>query len=212
EEPAIITEEIKTVAAEEYKPSSVKKRSESSTTEGFGLVFIDSYVSGANDTIRLLIPNPKPVAQIAQTESPREEKKMLDIPVEIVKVEEKAPDTKTLVTESQTPSAQVVQEMDSKTKCVEVATQDDFFKLRKVMAAAESDDLMISEAKKAFSVKCYVTFQVKNLGALFLTDEGKYKFFDTAYPHVSDPESFSTLQAELKDEYYVNRFRAMLRN
>jgi len=212
EEPAVITEEVKTVTTEEYKPSSVKKRSESSTTEGFGLVFIDSYVSGENDTIRLLIPNPKPIAQVAPTESPREEKKMLDIPVEIGKVEEKAPDTKTVVAEPQTTAAQVVLKTDSKTKCVDIATQDDFFKLRKVMAAAESEDLMISEAKKAFTVKCYVTFQVKNLGALFLTDEGKYKFFDTAYPHVSDPESFSILQAELKDEYYVNRFRAMLRN
>jgi hypothetical protein len=36
--------------------SVVLRKSESSTTEGFGLVFIDNQ-NGAIDTIRLLIPN-----------------------------------------------------------------------------------------------------------------------------------------------------------
>ena len=51
---------------------------------------------------------------------------------------------------------------------------------------------------------------IKNLSTLFLNDDGKYKFFDAAYTHVSDPENFSSLAAELKDEYYINRFKAML--
>ena len=46
---------------EPYTPSKVKRWSESSTTEGFGLVFIDDYSNGTQDTIRVLIPNPKQI-------------------------------------------------------------------------------------------------------------------------------------------------------
>ena len=53
--------------------------------------------------------------------------------------------------------------------------------------------------------------QIKNLSTLFLNDSGKYRFFDLAYGYVSDAEKFSSLQAELKEEYYINRFKAMLR-
>lgn len=79
------------------------------------------------------------------------------------------------------------------------------------MAAESSDDNMISEAKKVFKSKCFSTRQVKNLGSLFLTDEGRYKFFDAAYAYVSDLNEFPSLQTELKEEYYINRFKAMLR-
>ena len=80
------------------------------------------------------------------------------------------------------------------------------------MAAKETDDAMISEAKNYFKTKCFTSEQVKNLSALFLNDENKYKFFDAAYSYVSDADKFSALQSEIKDEYYINRFRAMLRN
>ena len=53
---------------------------------------------------------------------------------------------------------------------------------------------------------------MKNLSTLFLTDEGKYKFFDAAYQLRIRPAKFRVPSAELKDEYYINRFKAMLRN
>ena len=80
------------------------------------------------------------------------------------------------------------------------------------MAAAEGDDNMLNEAKNYFKTKCFATEQVKNLGLLFLNDSGKYKFFDLAYAYVTDLDKFSSLQNELKEEYYINRFKAMLRN
>ena len=94
--------------------------------------------------------------------------------------------------------------------CNGSATESDFSKLRKRMAAQSKEDNMIDEAKKYFSAKCYTTEQVKNLSALFLTNGGKYKFFDSAYSHVSDLENFSSLEIELKDEYFIKRFKAML--
>jgi hypothetical protein len=76
------------------------------------------------------------------------------------------------------------------------------------MAGANTDDVMIAEKKVLKQMLFYLQ---KNLEALFLTDESKYNFFDAAYPHISDPENFSSLQSELKDEYFINRFKAMIR-
>jgi hypothetical protein len=175
EQPATKIEPITETPVEEYKMSVVAKKSESSTTEGFGLTYTDIYPNGSTDTIKLLIPEPKtPQAVVKAEPAPAE------IPV--------------------------------KAGCINTATEADFFQLRKLMAAAESDDAMIMEAKNVCKVKCFTTTQYKNLGSLFLTDEGKYKFFDAIYNYTSDSANFSSLQSELKDEYYITRFKAMLRN
>lgn len=95
--------------------------------------------------------------------------------------------------------------------CRSMATEDDFLKLRKKMAAQKSEENMVVIAKKSFVVKCYSTEQVRNLSALFLKDEDCYNFFDAAYPHVNDTENFPTLISRLTDVYYMNRFKAMIR-
>ncbi len=88
--------------------------------------------------------------------------------------------------------------------------ENDFFTLRKQMAAEIGDDKMVEEARKYFKAKCFSTIQLKNLSALFLDDGGKYKFFDAAYPFVTDMENFRSLQSELKDQGFVNRFKALV--
>ena len=175
----------------EYKRSVVKLKSESSTTTGIGLVFLDILSDQVTDTIRVLIP--PDIKKTTPVQSNQEEKKFLDIP----------------------PADSVGNETVSKAtiksnNCKSVAIEDDFFKLRKKMAGQNNDDAMISEAKKAFKTKCFSTTQVRNVSALFLTDESKYKFFDSAYQYVSDLENFPTLQTALKDEYFINRFKAMI--
>lgn len=98
----------------------------------------------------------------------------------------------------------------SNINCKTIATDEDFLKLRKKMAAADNEDDMVASAKKAFKTKCFSTEQVKNLSFLFLKDEGKYQFFDAVYPYVSDQSAFETLQSQLKEEYYINRFKVMI--
>ena len=80
------------------------------------------------------------------------------------------------------------------------------------MAAQKTDENMIVMAKKAFVLKCYTVEQANNLSSLFLKDEGRYNFFDAAYPHVSDTQNFGSLMGRLSDEYYINRFKAMIRH
>ncbi|MET0636559.1 MAG: hypothetical protein ABWZ25_11065 [Chitinophagaceae bacterium] len=49
--------------ADPYKPSRVIRKGESSTTQGFGLTFIDEY-DGRRDTVKILIPNPDRQVQL----------------------------------------------------------------------------------------------------------------------------------------------------
>ncbi|MEO7444912.1 MAG: DUF4476 domain-containing protein [Ferruginibacter sp.] len=94
--------------------------------------------------------------------------------------------------------------------CKSVASDDDFLKLRKKMASGDNDDDMISIARKVYKSKCFTTEQVKNLGVLFLTDEARYHFFDASYPFAYDSYNYPTLEDQLLDTYYINRFRAMV--
>jgi hypothetical protein len=172
-----------------YKRSVVTRRSESSTTEGFGLVFLDNS-GGDIDTIRLLIPFPVKGKQ----ESPA----VIDAPAVAA-----APAQAT--TARETVSAE-----KSRGGCQDIASDRDFLKLRRSMAAENNDERMVTHARKYFRAKCFSTEQVRNLSALFLTSAAKYQFFDAAFGHVTDAGSFAALGTEIKDEYYARRFKALI--
>ncbi|MBC7946446.1 MAG: hypothetical protein H7Y42_01100 [Chitinophagaceae bacterium] len=208
EEVAIIPEvknevrENAPVTTEEYKRSTVTKRSESSTSEGFGLTFIDEYPDGKRDTVRIIIPNPKrSLTEVKETE--KTDRKFLDLPAE-----NGQPKMDTI---SKTATVSVPPKEKQKLRCIGTSSDNDFLKLRKRMAAETKEDDMVAEAKKTFRSRCFSVAHLKNLSALFLTDAGKYSFFEVAHPFVSDPDNFATLSAELKEESYVNRFKTMLR-
>ncbi|MGZ4019865.1 MAG: DUF4476 domain-containing protein [Flavisolibacter sp.] len=209
-----------------FKRSQIKRHSESSTSEGFGLVFFDKY-DGVQDTIRLIIPNP-PLVFKSVTEADTSDVQKGFIHVEELKKEAKADELKKdaaleepkkevnadqLKKEADvTPPIVVAVKGDAvlKSQCRSVASNNDFFKLRKNMASENSDESMVDAAKKVFKSKCFTTEQLKNLSALFLTSAGKYEFFDAAYNHVSDQQNFASLESELKDDYYLKRFRALV--
>ncbi|WP_276501222.1 hypothetical protein [Terrimonas pollutisoli] len=172
-----------------YRRSVVLKKSESSSLEGLGLVFIDQYPGGEKDTISILIPSTAPLFGTENT-SPVNEKKFLNID-----------DSK------ENMSSLAV----NKTNCKAVASQNDFLKLRKKMAGQKDDEAMLTEAKKEFKLRCFSSEQVKNLGALFLNEPGKFQFYEAAYPYSSDPASFVALQNEFKDPYFIHRFKNMIK-
>lgn len=186
EEPVVQEQRTET----SYARSKVSRRSESSTTEGFSLTFVDEYVDGHRDTIKILIPNaPKAWQKEPAKVSVAEEKKFLDIPVTA------SDSTKTSVKAN---------------NCQQKASESDFLKLRKKMAAATTDDGMIREAKKGFEQKCYTVKQVRNLGSLFLNDAAKFQFFEAASKYVSDADNLPAMGDDLKNEYYLRRFKKVL--
>ena len=193
-----------------YAKSTVKRRYEGVTMEGYGMSFTDDLGNGKIDTINITIPNQKTISGNSGTQ-PVEEKKFLDIKTEPVKI---VKDTIVQKTESSVVSTDKNVEGKTvfKNNCPAIANETDFLELRRKMASALNDDGMLEEARKYFKMKCFYTAQIKNLAVLFLNDESKYRFFDTAYKYVSDIENYGSLQSELKEEYYINRFKAMLRN
>ena len=100
----------------------------------------------------------------------------------------------------------------AETKKCEPAVHEDFLKLRRRMAEKTNDDGMLEEARKYFKEKCFTTEQIKNLSSLFLSNASKYNFFELAHNNVTDKENFASLQSELKDEYYVSRFKTLVGN
>ena len=196
---AVATEQQATPQEEViYKPSIVTRRSESSTSEGFGLVFLDE-TNGVVDTVRIVIPNQSSPFR-SSTPDDEDSKKFLNI----TNTDSAGEAGAAVVATSE------VRKTDKKKKCSAEAGERDFFKLRKNMAAEESDDAMIREAKKAFKRSCFSTDQIKKLSSLFLTASGKYQFFDAAYNYVSNQEQYAMLQSELTEDYYVNRFKVLI--
>ncbi|HPG12659.1 MAG TPA: DUF4476 domain-containing protein [Chitinophagaceae bacterium] len=207
---AVITEKPvpvvnKTTVKDEYKRSSVRKRSESSTTMGFGLVFVDELFDGTVDTISLLIPNPKAVVVVNSDVGKKEEKENLSQESDVKTVSEQNNGARKIAEAPPKPVSNAL-------NCNYFATENDLLSLKKEMAEKKGDDGMLAEAKRVYKEKCFTTFQTKNISSLFKTQEGKYRFFDTIYQYVSDIENFKTLESEFTDSYYLNRFKAMLRN
>lgn len=206
---------------------------------GTEMVFLDD-VNGKKDTIRVFIPAEKSSVPVKEEKSKEIDKPKVEQKSTPVKQEEKPKDSKFLDIELPNPNQQpaaavVIKNAETKTDsiipsdksvkpiipekkqminsdCKNFATDEDFLKLRKKMAAEDNDDDMIILAKKTLKIKCFTVEQVKNLSVLFLKDAGKYTFFDTVYPFVSDSHNFSALQNQLTETYYINRFQVMIRH
>lgn len=163
-----------------------------------------SLKEATTDTVRTVTDNPAPQQDsliLYPQESVKQKKeKKTD------KKEEKKTDKIVVMSSSEPDTSAAVN-----VHCQHIATQEDFLALRKQMAAEETQDGMLEVARKNIKGICFTTEQIKNLSALFLTDKGKYQFFDLAYAHTSDPEQYETLKTEMKDYYYINRFNAMLK-
>jgi hypothetical protein len=239
EKPAVVEESKKEVVkvVEEKQVSvlvqnTIQKLNSTIDEDGKSFTYIDRS-AGAVDTINIFIPVAKadkmpvavkPVVETEKETTQTKPKKFLDIDLQ-------NPNAKNAVAEvpvqtsgdkevKQTATTSVAPAAVNENKpivnfnsdCKATATEGDFMKVRKKMASSSSDDAMIDVAKKAFKSTCYSVEQIKNLSLLFLNDAGKYNFFDASYPHIHDTQNFGLLQSQLSDQYYITRFKAMIRN
>jgi len=208
---------------------SITKKLANKTTEGLEMVYVDM-ANGTQDTVRILIPVDKEILRnssekIVINNKPKEDIKEKEAnPVIVAKVEKKK-ESKFLEIELPNPNGTVNEfKGDSlrpqrippsqmiNSDCKNFATNEDFLKLRKKMAAVENPDDMIIVSKKFLKTKCFTTAQLKNLSVLFLSDAGKYSFFDAAYPFVSDSQNYIQLESQLTETYYINRFKVMVKH
>ena len=129
--------------------------------------------------------------------------------VDAVMAVTKIPDSVTAKKELVAATEKKIQLINS--DCRNFANDVDVDKLRVKMLSESNLDERIVLAKKVFRTKCFTTKQVKALTELFVNDKTRYGFFDAAYPFVSDAENFKGLVELLSDEYYINRFKVMVR-
>jgi len=192
-----------------YKRTIVKKIAESSTTEGYGLTFLDISENGSADTICILIPENKKVI-LAQPEVKKEDKKFLEIISEDTTQHKISSENNDKSIELKLKSDSLTTQQNKTINCPGAMEEDEMSNLKIKMSLEKTNEAMIGEASKTFSIKCFTTAQVKFLSTLFSSDEGKYKFFDAVYSHILDIANFNSLQNELKDEYFIKRFKAMI--
>jgi hypothetical protein len=205
--------------------SPIKQVRKFESREGSDFVFEVGETNGLKDTVRLFIERDtvlNPVVTPAVVDTPKAEivKKDTVAVVEQPKKEEPIAKKEELVEKKEPVTPPVVTEPVQKketaslpnSNCKDFATEDDLIKLRRRMASQRKDEQLVDEAKKAFRTKCFTTSQLRNLSALFLTDEGRYRFFDTALPFVTDYSNFKSLGETIQDEYYKKRFIALLPN
>lgn len=216
--PSVTAPNSSGIPAPEYVPSTVNKRFENSTTAGLGITYSDVYSNGVVETITIFIPEPKlikntdvAVDKPADNSLFLEKKEVVEkkaAPVVKENKEETKPAEKEAIVQNTADDKPIAKTANK--NCKETADEQDFIKLRKKMIGEDTDEDMLSVAAKAFKLKCYTTEQVKNLSVIFLTDEGKYKIFDAAFPYVSDQEKYATIDSGIKDEYFLRRFKSIL--
>lgn len=94
--------------------------------------------------------------------------------------------------------------------CNAMLSDADFGKMKRKMFSQNSNEKMIGVATKYISGKCLNTEQVKNLGVLFITDEGRYNLFDAMFKYVYDYGNYNSLASQIIDSNYKKRFLALL--
>ena len=228
-EQPVVNEPVWTAPAK----TPVKQIRKFESREGNDYVFEVQELNGVKDTIRLFIEKDSSlVQQVVVPVQPEVAKDTVSIEKtqikeEPVKPEEKKDTIQAIVPKKedviekkeervQQPVAPPVQKTEPQSlpnsNCKNFATEDDLIKLRRRMASQSKDEQMINEAKKAFQKNCFTSAQLKNLSVLFLSDEGRYRFFDAAMPFVTDFSNFKSLGETILDDYYKKRFLALLPN
>ncbi|MEP6513197.1 MAG: DUF4476 domain-containing protein [Parafilimonas sp.] len=98
-----------------------------------------------------------------------------------------------------------------KEDCRSMLSDNDLDKIKRKMFIQDNNNEMIQTAVKYLNNKCLTTDQVKTLGNLFSSDDGRYNLYDALYNNVYDYGNYSLLKSQILDPYYKKRFEVMLR-
>ncbi len=135
----------------EYKKSQVTKISGTSVSEGLEIVFVDQYTSGNKDTIKILIPEEKKIVNVdvVKDVAKKDDKRFLEI---LPDSNQKKENPKIDSSVKKVPQKEKIPVIENKNNCKSFATDNDFLKLRRKMAAKTNDDGMMMK-RKNISVK-----------------------------------------------------------
>lgn len=98
-----------------------------------------------------------------------------------------------------------------KENCSSMVSDNDMDKIKRKMFTQRSDNDMVQTALRYVNNKCITTEQVKTLGNLFSSDDGRYNLYDALYKYAYDYGNYASLENQMIDPYYKKRFEVMLR-
>ena len=98
-----------------------------------------------------------------------------------------------------------------KSDCNNKLDDNDIDKLKRKMFVQRNDNDMVQVAIKYVNDRCITTEQVKTLGNLFSSDDGRYNLYDALYKKTYDYGNYPALETQILDPHYKRRFESMLR-
>lgn len=94
--------------------------------------------------------------------------------------------------------------------CAAHASDSDVVVLRRQAMVLGTEEEMLKMVGEAVKQKCYTVDQMRRISFIFVTDSGRFQFFEQAYAWVADPENYAMLALLFAEDAYVSRFRQML--
>jgi hypothetical protein len=171
--------------------------------------FLDMAISPKKDSP--VVGNQEPKATPAENNAVKKDTLTSSIKEKVAPVPPVAEKIDSSVQIDEGKKAQPAVTAKTNTNCKKLATDRDVTNLRSRMIVIKDEDEIVNMALKTFKQKCFTAENIKSLCYVFITDQGKYKLMDAAYPYVSDQEKFSSLSFLLTDTYYLNRFNSLVK-
>jgi hypothetical protein len=94
--------------------------------------------------------------------------------------------------------------------CVKIAKDYEVDVLRVQILTENSLEDKIAAAEKMFKTTCFSTRQIRALSELFSNDRGRFRFYETAYPNVTDRDQFVQLAETLTSPDYLGQFKFLV--
>jgi hypothetical protein len=204
---------LKTTAAEKKAPDDkpfISKISEEKSTTMYRATYLEQY-NYTTDTIDITIPVEGAVAVNTRQNQTRKDQEPGNKEKTTTGIDEvNTPPVTTSATLPDTTTAKkkiIIMNSD----CKNFATENDVDKLRVRLLAAKNIDDKLAAARRYYRTRCFTVQQIKALTELFPSDETKYRFLDLSYAFTSDSGNYFQLEEVISEEYYKNRFKAMIR-
>ncbi len=207
--------------------TSPRKISETKLDTGTNMVFVDN--TAGSDTIHVFVPSDSGIGNVAtQSQSVSEtsaNKPVTDTTSTALNQPSGNIDTtahtnnpfykanviNTITVTSSTENGKPATSNAVKQDCSSMISDNDMDKIKRKMFVQKNDNNMVQTALRYVNNKCITTDQVKILGNLFSSDDGRYNLYDGLYKHVYDYGNYVTLESQIIDPYYKKRFEVMLR-
>ena len=92
-------------------------------------------------------------------------------------------------------------------QCGKTLTAEDIYLVKTKMVLQTTEQEMIDIVQNEIKGKCITTEQVKVLGKLFLSDQGRSNFYIGVYEFVYDKSNYPMLESQLTDDSFKNEFK-----